>query len=320
MNPMITDVRAAFRGVADRPTSIQIDRTGIPLPYGGHFQGIQKLPRREARGEPRAPDRLIITSSSDFEGYLLACDMTDDGSKGISSTPVRLTPTETVPEVQLYHAGGCQLYGRYLVVGLENPQTKSSSQIQFWDFNKPPFHQVFSMKKDRSGPADVSTAGAVGMTSFESGTVLAVATINSRTIDFYMSTGDPFGGSFLDKKFTWSADAAVTSGWIDENVGSYQNINLVTDVQGNVFMVAFDRSGFSDWMDLYSVDVNAGEASLALKKLDKRHMYCSDGCKFDAGAGIFITSSNGFDVFAVNPKSGDHLHGTTIHVNHFQGI
>jgi hypothetical protein len=46
-------------------------------------------------------------------------------------------------------------------------------------------------------------------------------------------------------------------------------------------------------------------------------MYCSDGCTFDAGAGIFIASENEFDVYAVNPSSGDHNTGTTIHVNYF---
>jgi hypothetical protein len=73
-----------------------------------------------------------------------------------------------------------------------------------------------------------------------------------------------------------------------------------------------------DWMDLFSVDltVDPQNPRSALNKRAKKHMICTDGCSFRAGAGIFIHSTQGFDVLAVNGKSGDHATGTTIHVNH----
>jgi hypothetical protein len=46
-------------------------------------------------------------------------------------------------------------------------------------------------------------------------------------------------------------------------------------------------------------------------------MYCTLGCDFDKGAGIFIESSDVFKVLAVNGSSGDHRDGTTIHANIF---
>jgi hypothetical protein len=69
-------------------------------------------------------------------------------------------------------------------------------------------------------------------------------------------------------------------------------------------------------MDLFTVNLG-GDHSLALRKAAKKHMYCTGGCAFDAGAGIFIASELEFDVYAVNGSSGDHNTGTTIHVNYF---
>jgi len=53
-------------------------------------------------------------------------------------------------------------------------------------------------------------------------------------------------------------------------------------------MVAFDLGGGSDWMDLFQVNLK-GERRSALKKLAKKHMYCTKGCTFNAGSGIFYS-------------------------------
>jgi hypothetical protein len=216
----------------------------------------------------------------------------------------------------LDHCGGCQTVADFLVAGVEDFNSRRTSEVQFWDLASAPA-QIGAMTIHRSGPPNVSTAGAVGMSSFRRGAALAVATWDAETVDFYSSAADPFQSSGLAFLFTWRKAGANKSGWIDGNFGIYQNVNLVTQRDGQLFLVGFNRNDAGDdFMDLFSVDLNAPPAS-ALKKVAKKHMFCSDGCSFDKGAGIFIPASSRFEVYAVKGESGDHVSGTTIHANHF---
>src|SRR6476620_10459553 len=106
MNPVFSDVPSAFARVAVHPRALTIDRKGVVLPKGGHFQGIQQLGAR--------PERLVITSSSDSQSYFLICDMNADGTRGRANAPVRLAGSP------LNHAGGCQTVETFLVVGVED--------------------------------------------------------------------------------------------------------------------------------------------------------------------------------------------------------
>src|SRR5690348_9631749 len=118
MNPVLDDVRAAYNRVAIRPRLLKIDRQGVALPAGGHFQGIQRI---------NGSGRLVITSSSDSEAYFVTCDMTADGAHGRASTPVRMAASP------LKHAGGCQVAGAYLAAGVEDDAGRRRSEIQFWN-------------------------------------------------------------------------------------------------------------------------------------------------------------------------------------------
>src|ERR1017187_2196845 len=99
------------------------------------------------------------------------------------------------------HAGGCQTVGHYLVVGIENLDNESGSEVQFWDFSGC-LKQLKSMTICRPAKGKTSTAGAVGMTSYGNGAVLAVGSYNSPTVDFYKSDADPFTGSPRSEEHT----------------------------------------------------------------------------------------------------------------------
>jgi hypothetical protein len=318
MNPAINDVVAAFGKISVHPTSMVIDGTGVDFPSGGHFQGIQRL--------PTAPELLVITSDSDTQAYFVACKMAEDGLSARAYSPV------TMAMSPLKHAGGCQAFGNYLVAGVEDNDSNQASEVQFWDFTRFPT-QLVPMTIPRSGGQYVSTAGAVGLSSHGTrnplGTALAVATFSAATIDFYVSGADPFGGSPFTPVFTWVESKADKTGWIDQNFGAYQSVNLITQTDGQLFMVGTHRAGDYDFMDLYGVNLNLPpeKAASALTKLAKKHMICTNGCNFNAGAGIFIPSSAGFEVYAVpyNPVVVPEPEQiipepnwpTTIQVNHF---
>lgn len=305
MNPAINDVLTAYDQVTVHATSISIDKKGVTLSQnGGHFQGIQRLPSKP--GEPRL---LVMTADSPgSEGFFVACKMEEDWLSGRAYSPV------TMAWFPLDHAGGCQAVGHYLVAGLENSEDEQISEVQFWDFRRFPM-QLIPMTIPRSGPKNVSSAGAVGLSSFGNGAALAVATYGASTVDFYTSEADPFTGSPFQYRFTWVGSQADKTGWIDPNFGAYQNVNLITQTDGQLFMVGLHRAGDYDFMDLFSVNLG-GAAPTAFKKLAKKHMFCTDGCDFDKGAGIYITSSKGFEVYAVNGDTGS----DTIYANHFAAM
>lgn len=301
MNQILDDVVGAFGRVAARPRSVKIDRKGVVLPAGGHFQSIQRT----------SAGRLAITSSSDAQAYFVMCDMTADGTRGRANAPVQMASKP------LKHAGGSQLAGNVLAAGIEDDVARRQSEIQFWNLAGSPA-QLTPLTIRRSGPAEVSTAGAVGVSAYAGGTALAVATWGAQTVDFYTAAGDPLqgGGGGFQFRATWSKSKANKTGWIDGNFGSYQCLNMVTQRDGRIFLVGFNRSGGDDWMDLFAVDLAAPPASM-LRKVAKKHMYCSDGCSFEYGAGVYVGSSSHFDVYAVKGDSGDHRTGTTISVNCF---
>jgi hypothetical protein len=98
---------------------------------------------------------------------------------------------------------------------------------------------------------------------------------------------------------------------------TYQNINLITQADGEVFMIGFERSNGEDFMDLFIVDMQAIHSKDILTKVATKHMFCTNGCTFHYGGGINIRSADAFDVYAVNGDSGPYDTGTTIHANVF---
>src|SRR4029077_14298050 len=185
------------------------------LPDGEHFQGIQRL-----SGERQL---LVMThSSSNTQGYFVAAEVREQELEGRAFSPVTMSRSPFI------HAGGCQSYGNILVAGVEDPNGKSTSEVQFWDFNRFPV-QLTPMTIPRTGPVMVSTAGAVGISSFKNGAIVAVATWNSGSVDFYISDADPFAGSPFILKFRWSSLAVDMTDWIDQNWAAYQSVNLITE-------------------------------------------------------------------------------------------
>lgn len=303
VNPIVDNVEAAFARVPTRARAIAIDRRGIVLPAGGHFQGIQRI-----------GGHLVIPSSSSSVAYFVVCDLAHGGRA--------LRPFVVAPE-PLHHAGGCQIVGEFLAVGVEDTGSRERSEIRFWNLRNPAAPRPApSLTIQRRGPAGVSTAGAIGMiVDPQRGATLSVATWDANTIDFYTAQRNPFGPTRAQATpgftlhATWSRDA---SGWKDdEQFGRYQNANLVAQRDGRVFLVGFyrNRSG-DDRMDLYEVRLAEPPARM-LTRIASKHMICTAGCNFQHGAGIHVTSPRGFDVYAVNGYSGDHRTGETIHVNHF---
>ncbi|NQV34472.1 MAG: hypothetical protein HQ515_17390 [Phycisphaeraceae bacterium] len=92
----------------------------------------------------------------------------------------------------LRHAGGMQLIGDYLVIGVEDNQDKLRSQIQFWDVSKPfaPELRVpLTVMREGTVPGD-QTAGAVGILKYDRHHLLVVANWDAEHLDVHMSSSE----------------------------------------------------------------------------------------------------------------------------------
>ncbi|MGE5292668.1 MAG: hypothetical protein ACM3ML_36855 [Micromonosporaceae bacterium] len=307
MNAKLQNVPQAFNCVQPTGSILTIDRTGHVFPAGGHFQGVQHV-----SGDP---DRMLLTSSSNREAYLVACRM--QPSAGRNGVVERVTTLRASP---LNHAGGFQADGQLLAIGVEDDSARNRSEVQFWKY--PPGGSPSLIRAIvRSGPGDVSTAGAVGFAPHAGGMVLVVGTWDCNTVDVYTSARNPLADPAAAFRLwrTWRKADADKQGWCDNNFGNYQAINLLKQSDGEIFMVGFNRSDGDDWMDLYSLNMSAASPTTRmLRKVAKKHMICHGSCSFDKAAGLQTISTTRFEVYAAKGTSGDHATGTTITLNRFR--
>lgn len=270
----LPDVPAAFASLNADPQVLHLKKNHTKTPSGGHLQGIQAL----------SDSIFVITgSSASFSYYLIANKTHVTAIRKISDAPFR-------------HAGGCQIYGDHLAVGVEDNVAKDKSNI---------IDVLLDAKGDEWGKAAViqrkgifkrSTAGAVGAL-FKYNThawVVAVADWDSRNIDFYYSVGDSI--AVIDS----AANFIVSSRY---KWCSYQSINLLTDSTGKIYLLGFGLDGLKNRADLFAVDLKAPAAQL--KFISTRNFNCRR-TSFRYGSGIYISPEHKLSIYSIARNVGEH--------------
>jgi hypothetical protein len=279
-NLVLDDVQTAFNSVSPTPRELLCKQGDFVIPAGGHFQGIQQATidgRRFA----------IISASSDYDSYLVLAALDDSAAQ-----PVLLNRLLGRP---FKHAGGFQVLGDYLAVGIEDNTAKDSSKIWILELSQlsgserpRPIVEI-----ERRGAYKRATAGAVGIAKLGGRHLLLVATWDSATIDIYTSNGKTFGDRALEFRLheTWDANKADISDWSDQSFAAYQNINLVVDRKGSVFMVGFARTAAGNVADLFELKLDGSVPTAErLEKLGRRLFDCRK-TDFGSGSGLAITGS-----------------------------
>ena len=183
---------------------------GFDVPSGGHLQGVQM------RFYPTANRHVLFLShDSETAGYLLAVEFAAD-----LVAPGRVIHVHPFPSdgasPPLRHAGGFQLSGDVLAIGLEDNQQKTRSQVQFWDVADPtrlrPLEHLTIL---RSGEPEDQTAGGVALVRRKYDHLVAVANWDSRAIDFYASDDKPLADPAcrFHQLGRWQVAGADTSHW-----------------------------------------------------------------------------------------------------------
>lgn len=296
-NPVIKNVDAVFAGLPDSGTAFNFAKAGAAVPRGGHLQGIQA----GADGS-----FYVLSGSSNKKAYLATVAAVNLKTTGIYDITPTGFPTLT-------HAGGFQLIGDFLVVGLENDQNSGGSVVALYetDGSSMTFNRNLAVRPHK--PEGKNTAGAVGIVKLTSGEfLLVVGTWDCKTVDIYRSNAAPLADKSC--KFghiaTWEAAGADKTGWIDANWGSYQSMNLFCDTGGNVFMTAFNRNETSNFVDLFLVDpaVTPDTVQRCFLKRAKKRVSLKAKAKFRYSAGIWLRNENNITLLA----SARSLHKYTI--------
>jgi hypothetical protein len=277
-NPQVTDVLAALKRIAPAPRPIPCATGDFTVPAGGHLQGIQQA--------TIAGESFIILSGSAKESYLALIAL--EGSQARVSRIVPLMPRP------FKHAGGFQVCGDYLAVGIEDDNTKDTSRI--WIV---PVSQLVNTARpkptveiERHGLYKRATAGAVALAKVRDRHLLCVGTWDCDTIDIYLSNGKPLEDPTCKFEFheTWVAKTANRSNWSDDDFASYQNLNLVVDTEDRVFLTAFARTSGDDVADVFELDLSQ-PPERRFQKLD-RLILNPEETSFRHGSGLLVTDPN----------------------------
>jgi hypothetical protein len=280
MNPHVDDVRAAFDQISPRVRELTCQPGDFAIPTGGHFQGIQ---RAMIGGKQFA----IISGSSDSHSYLALAAIEDSTSQ--------ITSLKRLLGRPFKHAGGFQVFGDYLAVGIEDNSAKDASKVWILESsqllgseNLTPIVEI-----ERRGAYERATAGAVGIARLRDRHVLLVGTWDSATIDIYISNGKALHDPAFEFRLreTWEANEADRSNWFDQYYAAYQNINLVVDRSDRVFMVAFAGTGADNIADIFELKLEESVPTKnRLEKVGRRLFHCRK-TDFRSGSGLAIIDS-----------------------------
>ena len=278
----LTDVNAAFDRVSVDGALHTFPRGEWGVPPGGHIQGIQL---KHDAAENRC--LVFLSHDSQSQGYVV-----------VASFPQRLHGPGELLHVhkfasgRLRHAGGIQLLGDVLAVGLEDNRSKDRSEVQFWNVADPThWRQLSHLTIARSGSPKDKTSGAVGIARMPTSVFVAVGNWDCRAIDLYRSSSANLRDSTCRFKAVgrWSVDSADKSNWHPhQEFGSYQSINFVAQSDGALYLLGFHQdSRERDLADLYSFDPDV-EASRWLRKIAAKEMNLSAGNHFRYGGGLSL--------------------------------
>lgn len=286
-DPQVEDVLAALGRVSQTPDAILCDSAGFDVPRGGHLQGIQQA---VIDGRPF----LVLSGSANAESYLALVALEGSTGRVVAIKPLLPRPFK--------HAGGFQVCGGYLAVGIEDDNTKMTSRV--WIFRLAELLQVAGPKPlveiERTGAYQRATAGAVAMARVRDRHLLYAGTWDSATIDIYFSNAKGLDDPACAFAFceTWDARSADRSDWSDRDYASYQNLNLVVDTRDAVFLIGFAHAGAADVMDVFELRM---ETTVPVERRLRKVMRCAlhgRETSFRHGSGLVIADANTVTVLA----------------------
>jgi hypothetical protein len=273
----LDNIVQAFEALNEEPEVIVIENE-IDFPIdGGHLQGVQFV---ERSGVPK----LLASGSSFANAYILQIDLSSKKAEKVvylMQDPYR-------------HAGGLQISGDFLVVGIEDNYAKTFSKVCFYPFDKDSLDDATPrLVIERKGEAKIKTAGASGLLRIGSSYLAIVSNWDSRDWDFYGI--DEYGS-----KYEFLLSFAVSENW-----PSYQAINLISDNE-DIYAIGFYELDDTAHADLILVSKRAYFEPI-MKKVTTKSFNCSRGIDFNGAAGLQVDGNGQLHIWATQRNAVEEI-------------
>ena len=287
---LVPDVKRTFDQVREKDAGsfFLSNKNLLGQMPAGYNESSGLLPHFHQQGIQRLPGGGYVVSGSTKSSSASYFYVADVGGNVVNVTHIE--------QGRYSHAGGIQVCGNILAVGVEQPGNRTGgSKVCFYDLTNPNLPSRLPL----TIPRDPYTAGAVGLTRFGSNYLCVVGDYNSERLDFYQ-----FGTDRVRREFGTAQGITVIGRRVaGGDWKAYQNLNLFVDAQQTPWIVAMhtDLVPFmKDWADLWRVTFD-GRGGFQLKKEGKKHHVRSgDGPRFIFGSGYtYVPTLGRFQVYSI---------------------
>jgi len=257
---------------------------------GGHLQGIQYLNYKQK-------DYYVLSGSSDTYSYYSIVKI---GKENL------VISTNNILEKPFKHAGGFQIYNNLMAIGVEDNNAKNKSKVFIFLLDnpeKPPEKPLAII--ERMGTFKRATAGCVGITIIRDKVLVVVGDWDTEHLDFYRIDREKLGldGEALELEYSIKAKKMDKSSWIDESWLAYQNINMIKDSSGKLFLLGMTSNDAGEnILDLYEIETE-NLSNFKLKKIYSKKFTQNEHTKFRWGAGIYLSDDHQLKVLSC----GEHI-------------
>jgi hypothetical protein len=270
------NVEKAFDEIPSRPGVFHFTNTIASTPATGHLQGVQGW----ITGGLFFEYSVLITANSKRFSYLVSANFAP-GKKNISKVEM----LKHLLEAPYSHAGGCQLSGGKLFVGIEDNMLKDKSKLVV-------VGDTVQVIANRQGAYKRSTAGATAACETGDRTFLViVGDWDSKNFDCYRYVE----GGACDSFATFQLADSIKK-------CSYQSINLLRQKGGIFYLIGTGTDATGSRADLFRLDMHDNKVQAVWLKT--RYFKCTHGCSFRFGAGIAVDDSGRINIYATQRRLG----------------
>ena len=264
-----------FLKIDAEPQIIRCENSREVNNQGGHLQGVQLLVKNDL-------EYAILSGSSGTYAYYSVAKL-DNYNEVLSVNILMQKPFK--------HAGGIQIYQDLMVVGIEDNDAKDKSKVCIYEIENPVTPPVITLALvERKGEPFRSSAGCCGITRIGNRYLIVVGDWDTKHLDFYLCDEHCLKQNLeaFEKVYTIDTEKIDRSAWLDKEWHAYQNINLLKDTDGKLYLFGFGRNVQNENIaDLFLVE-HKDLREFSLKKFMSKTFSCKDGADFRSGAGIFL--------------------------------
>jgi hypothetical protein len=128
--------------------------------------------------------------------------------------------------------------------------------------------------------------------------LLAVGDWDTKNIDFYSCKSAEFPKGHFELFYSINTESISKKNWIDKNWLPYQNINLFSTVENELYLIGLGQNNKNENVaDLYQLK-DDDEGKFSITKTASKTFNCEKEVSFKAGAGAVIDNNGNLAIVA----------------------